>query len=141
MKKEYEEFAARFAGAIVAEDFEAAHNFFASWLQTEVSAADFRALVEKWLREMNETWEIEELIFPAEFTVSHNGSALEDLKQESDWREPRKISDKVTDENFRQWMVIQFMPGERDKRVELDGWFDFWFILVETGGALRIGYF
>ena len=56
MKKEYEEFAARFAGAIVAEDFEAAHNFFASWLQTEVSAADFRALVEKWLREMNEIW-------------------------------------------------------------------------------------
>jgi hypothetical protein len=141
MKKEYEEFAARFARAIVAEDFEAAHKFFAPRLQTEVSAADFRALVEKWLWEMNEIWEIEELIFPAEFTVSHNSSSLEDLKQESDWREPRKISDEVTGANFRQWMVIQFMPSESDERVELDGWFDFWFILVETGGALRIGFF
>jgi hypothetical protein len=141
MKKEYEEFAARFAGTIVDEDFAAAHKLFAPWLQAEVSAADFRALVENRLLEMNEIWEIEELIFPAEFSVSHNGSSLESLREESGWRAPRKISDEITGENFRQWMVIQFMPDERDERVELDGWFDFWFILVETGGELCIGFF
>jgi hypothetical protein len=141
MKKEYEEFAARFARAIVAEDFDAAHGFFAPWLQTEMRAADFRALVEKWLWEMNEIWAIEELIFPAEFSVSYNSSSLESLKEKESWREPRKIPDEITHENFRQWMVIQFMPDERDERVELDGWFDFWFILVETGGELRIGFF
>ena len=38
-------------------------------------------------------------------------------------------------------MVIAFMPDEEDERVELDGWFDFWFAIVETGGKLSIGYF
>ena len=141
MKAEYEEFAARFARTIVDEDFEAAHKLFAPWLQTQVRAADFRALVEKWLREINEIWEIEELIFPAEFTVSHNSSTLESLLEETDWRAPRKISAAVTNENFRQWTVIHFMPDEQDERAELDGWFDFWFVLVETGGELRIGFF
>ncbi|GEM_PF-5011490 len=98
-------------------------------------------MVEKWLWEINEIWEIEELIFPDEFSVSYNNSTLESLREESDWREPRKISAEVTEENFRQWVVINFMPDGRDERVELDGWFDFWFILVETGGELRIGFF
>src|SRR5215203_3464181 len=141
MKEEYEQFAGRFARAIVDEDFEAAHKFFAPWLQKEIPAADFRAMVEKWLWEINEIWEIEELIFPDEFSVSYNNSTLESLREESDWREPRKISAEVTEENFRQWVVINFMPDGRDERVELDGWFDFWFILVETGGELRIGFF
>ena len=141
MKEEYREFAARFARAIVDEDFDAAHAFFAPWLQTEISAEGFRAVIEKWLLEMNEIWGIEELIFPDEFDVDENSSDLASLKEEKGWREPRKISECVTDENFRQWMVIEFLPDERDERVELDGWFDFWFILVETGGELRIGFF
>jgi len=141
MKEEYKEFAERFARAVVDEDFGAAHKFFAPWLQTGISAADFRARVENWLGEMNEIWEIDELIFPDEFEIDGNSSVLSDLKEERDWHAPRQISGEVTDENFRQWMVIKFMPDEQDERVELDGWFDFWFILVETGGGLRIGYF
>jgi flavodoxin len=141
MKEEYTEFAARFAQTIVDEDFEAAHALFAPWLQKEMSPGAFRAEVEKWLWEMNEIWGIEELIFPDAFEISHNSSTLEELRKKESWREPRKISDEVTEENFRQWMVIQFMPDETDERVELDGWFDFWFILVETGGGLRVGFF
>lgn len=141
MKEEYKEFADKFARTITREDFDAAHKAFAPWLQTEIPAAEFRAAVEKWLWEINEIWEIEELIFPDEFTVSHNSCSLEDLKEDPGWRAPRKIPGEVTAENFRQWMVIQFMPDEADERVELDGWFDFWFILVETGGELRIGFF
>ena len=141
MKEEYTDFAARFAQAIVDEDFQMAHACFAPWLQKEISPDDFRAAVEKWLWEINEVWEIEELIFPDEFSVSYNSSTLESLKQPMSWREPRRISEEVTDENFRKWMVIHFMPDELDERVELDGWFDFWFILVEIGGELRIGFF
>ena len=141
MKGEYVEFAARFARKIVDEDFEAAHALFAPWLQEEISPAEFRAVIEKWLWEMNEIWEIDELIFPDEFRVDGNSSDLASLKEQTDWREPRQISDRVTDENFRQWMMIEFMPDEADERVELDGWFDFWFILVETGGELRVGFF
>lgn len=141
MKEEYREFAEQFAQAIVDEDFRMAHACFAPWLQKEFPPDRFRAHLEKWLWEINEVWEIDELIFPDEFSVSYNGSTLESLKQDSDWREPRKISEEVTEENFRKWMVIHFMPDELDERVELDGWFDFWFILVETGGELRVGYF
>ena len=141
MKEEYEKFAAGFAQTIVDEDFDAAHKYFAPWLQNEISAADFRGTIEDWLREMNDVWEIDELIFPDEFAVSSNSSSLESLKEKESWRAPRNISDEVTAENFRQWMVIEFMPDEEDERVELDGWFDFWFALVETGGQLRIGYF
>ena len=141
MKEEYKEFAEKFAQAIVDEDFAEAHTFFAPWLQAEVSPGDFRTRVEKWLWEMNEIWEIDELIFPDTFEIDGNSSDLASLKEDHGWREPRKISPEVTDENFRQWMVIQFMPDERDERVELDGWFDFWFILVEIGGALAIGFY
>ena len=141
MREEYTEFAEKFARTIVEEDFEAAHALFAPWLRAEISPAGFRAEIEKWLREMNEIWEIDELIFPDDFSVSHNSSTLESLKADPGWRAPRRISESVTDENFRGWMVIHFMPDEADERVELDGWFDFWFILVETGGELRIGFF
>ena len=141
MKEEYKEFAEKFAQTIVDEDFEAAHKLFAPWLQKEMSAVDFRGVIEKWLWEMNEVWNIEELIFPDKFEISHNSSSLEGLKQDPGWREPPQISDEVTNENFRKWMVIHFMPDEEDDRVELDGWFDFWFILVETEGEFRMGFF
>jgi len=141
MKEEYKEFAAKFAQTVTREDFAAAHKFFAPWLQNELSPKDFRGAVEKWLLEMNEVWEIKELIFPAEFEIDGNSSGLSDLKEDLSWRERRKISDEITDENFRQWMVIQFLPDENDSRVGLDGWFDFWFILVELNGEFRIGFF
>jgi flavodoxin len=141
MKEEYREFAEQFAQAIVDEDFQMAHACFAPWLQKEIPPDRFRAQIEKWLWEINEVWEIQELIFPDEFSVSYNSSTLESLKQDSDWRKPRRISEEITDENFRQWMVIHFMPDELDERVELDGWVDFWFMLVETGGELRVGFF
>ena len=141
MREEYKEFAIKFAKTICEKDFAAAHNFLAPWIQNEISPNDLRVAIEKWLLEMNEIWGIEELIFPAEFEIDGNSSDLSGLKEERDWREPRNISDKITDENFRQWMVIEFLPNENDSRIELDGWFDFWFILVETDGELRIGFF
>lgn len=141
MKEEYKEFAVKFAQTIVDADFEAAHKFFAPWLREEVSVSDFRKIIENYLREMNEVWEIKELFFPDEFEISYNSSSLESLREDHGWREPRKISDEVTTENFRKWIVIQFLPREDDERFEFDGWFDFWFILVETNGEFGIGYF
>jgi hypothetical protein len=141
MNEEYKEFAAKFAESITREDFAAAHRFLAPWLQQEISPDDLRAAIEKWQLEINEIWGIEELIFPAEFEISGNSSDLAGLKEEMSWREPYNISPEITDANFRQWMVIKFLPDETDERLELDGWFDFWFILVETGGEFRIGFF
>lgn len=141
MKEEYKEFAGKFAQTIVDEDFDAAHKFLAPWLQKEMSAEEFRGVIEKWLWEMNEVWGIEELIFPDGFEIDGNSSTLSSLKEDMSWRDPRKIPDEITEENFRKRMVIEFLPDEDDDRVELDGWFDFWFMLVETDGEFRVGFF
>ena len=141
MKEEYKNFAAEFAETIVAQDLQSAHAFLAPWLQAKMTQNDLRAAIEDKLLEMNEIWEIDELIYPADFTIRHNSSSLEFLREKPSWREARNIAPEVTGENFRQWMVIQFLPDEADERVELDGWFDFWFILVEHEGEFRIGFF
>ena len=130
-----------FAKSIVAQDFTAAHQFLASWLQAEMSPDDLKAAIEERLWEMNGHWELEELIYPADFMVSWNSSTLDSLKEVRDWREPRQFSDELTTENFRQWMVIQFMPDENDERTEIDAWFDFWFVVAEVNGELKIGFF
>jgi hypothetical protein len=141
MKEEYTEFAEKFARSVIALDFDAAHKRLAPWLQKELTDTDLRAVIENGLRETNEVWEINELIYPADFRIGGNSSALEDLKEDPGWRTPRQIPAEITEENFRQWMFIEFLPDEDDERIEFDGWFDFWFILVEQGGEFRIGYF
>ena len=141
MKEEYRDFAARFARAVIDGNFTAAHALFAPWLQREIPPATLRGAIEAKLRELNEEWDVGELIYPADFSVSGNSSTLHALKEERGWRTPRPIAGEVTDENFRQWMFIQLLPDEDDERIEFDAWFDFWFILVETEDGLRIGYF
>ena len=137
----YQQFAAAFAQTIVSQNFSAAQQFLAPWLQKKISSEDLQAEFAAKLWEMNEVWEIKELIYPADFSVSWNISNLESLKEDKGWREPRKFSDELTDENFRQWMVIQFLPDEADERIEFDAWFDFWFAVCEINGELKIGYF
>jgi hypothetical protein len=140
-QKNYENFASRFAKTIVAGDFTTAHQYLAPWLQAEMSSAELKAAIEERLLDMNGYWELEELIYPAEFSVDGNGSTIESLKETMSWREPRRFSDELTRENFRQWMVIQFMPDENDERIEFDAWFDLWFVVAEVDEELKIGFF
>lgn len=141
MKEEFEKLASNFAKAIIAEDFDSAHAHFASWLKEEVSPEDLQSAIEAWLLEINKVWGIEELIYPADFSIGGNSSLLKSLKENYDWREPRKFSPELTDENFRQWMFIQFLPDENDERVDLDAWLDFWMAVAEENSELKIGYF
>lgn len=140
-KSDYEEFARDFANSLVSQDFPRTHQFFAPWLQKEFSPVDFKNIVETNLQEMNEVWEIDEIIYPTDFSVSSNSCSLSDLKKLEGWRGPKNFSDELTDDNFRRWMVIQFLPDEDDERIEFDAWFDFWFVLAEVNNELRIGYF
>ena len=133
--------AAEFARQVSAEDFVSAHRCLAPWLQAEISPAGLRQAFENELREMNGYWDLDELIFPAAYSVSWNSSTLESLKEPMSWREPRKMSERITSENFRRWMVIEFLPDENDERIEFDGWFDFWCVVVEVGDELKIGFF
>jgi hypothetical protein len=137
----YQAFAAEFASQIVAQDLNSAHQFLAPWLQKEISPDELKAAFEKELWRMNGYWDIEELIYPAGFSIGYNTCSLASLKEDEDWREPRKFSTELTDENFRKWMVLQFLPAEDDPRTEMDGWFDFWFVVAEVNSELKIGFF
>lgn len=140
-EKSYYGFAAEFAQALTEKDFSTAYELLAPWLQAKMSENDFQTIIEDELNEVNEEWGVEQLIYPADFSISENSSTLDSLKETTSWREPRNISSEITEENFRKWMVIQFLPDEEDERIEFDAWFDFWFILVETKIGLKIGYF
>lgn len=137
----YRKFAQDFAKTIVSQDIGKVHQYFAPWLQKVLSPDDFKTSLESELWATNEVWELKELIYPADFSVSNNSCSLDDLKKPESWRQPRKFPDELTDENFRQWMVIQFLPDEDDERIEFDAWFDFWFALAEINDELKIGYF
>lgn len=131
----YRKFAGNFAKMIISQEFNQAFEYFAPWLQTKISAKEFRKKIEKELQEMNEVWEIEQIIYPEAFEISFNPCSFSELKKIANF--PKEI----TDENFRQWMIIQFLPDEEDERIEFDAWFDFWFAIVELKGELKIGHF
>src|SRR4051812_7194234 len=104
MKEEYRDFAAEFAKCVIAQDFPSAHKLLAPWLQAEMSPDELQKVFEKELWEMNEIWEIEELIYPEDFEIDGNSSSLESLREKESWREARNISTFVNDGNFRKWL-------------------------------------
>jgi hypothetical protein len=140
-QENYREFAENFAKIIISQDFVVAHQYLAYWLQKDISPSALKESFENQLQEMYEVWEIEELIYPTDFSISSNSCSLNDLKKLESWRTPRKFSVELTEENFRQWMVIEFLPDEDDERIEFDAWFDFWFAAAEVNNELKIGYF
>lgn len=144
----YRKFAQEFAKKINAEDFEAAHLFFAPWLRSEITPDGLREMVESELRETADAAGLEELIYPKNFQIDSNSCTIDDLreikKREYAYgrRARRPISDEITNENFRQWMVIQFTPAEgEDAELDVDAWFDFWIAIVDVDGEYKIGYF
>jgi cell division protein YceG involved in septum cleavage len=60
MEEMYQQFADRFAKAVIARDYRAAHSMLADWLQPTVSAAKLQEMIEKEIQEVCEANEIEE---------------------------------------------------------------------------------
>ncbi|MBX7175076.1 MAG: hypothetical protein K1X72_29130 [Pyrinomonadaceae bacterium] len=139
--KSLHQFATDFAKLIVYQEWHGAYLMLAPWIRKEISPDDLRLVFEKELWEMNREWKIYELIYPADFEISYNHCSLSDLKEKSDWREPRLISKELNENNFRLWMVIKFLTDENDERTEFDAWFDFWLIISESNAEFNIGYF
>jgi hypothetical protein len=162
MEEMYQQFADRFAKAVIARDYRAAHSMLADWLQPTVSAAKLQEMIEKEIQEVCEANEIEEMVYPDDWTVDGNSSTLESLREErsyisarnSAWLGERKgdfssnddigkpIAVEFTSEQFRKWLCIQFMPNP-DAREDLgiDAFLDFWMALAEVEGEYKIGYF
>lgn len=134
----------RFARAIIAKDYRAAHACFADWLKRQVSEASLQAAIEKQLGEIAEAAELDQIVYPEDFSLSGNSCTLEDVRKDRSGIygiEPTcDVSPEMTEANFRHWMVIQFLPAE-DADIDVDAWMDFWAAMVEVDGQYLIGYF
>ena len=115
-----------FAGAVIAKDFKSAHARLAPWIAKKLTAAKLRAFVKEHLLDDSA---------PADFQSSGNDITLDQLRELGD----HEIPEAVTAENFRQWMMLDFTP-DPDAGSELDYNLRLWLIVVEVGGAMKIGY-
>lgn len=142
MENRYLEFAADFARKIIIGEYFAAQKAFASWVQ--ISPEQLKEFIENELCEMVEVWEFDEIIRPAKFRIGGGVSSIEDLRQPHTYspeaRSSENFPSEITEEHFRAWMVITFLPAE-EQELDLDAWFDFWLALVEENDELKIGYF
>ena len=142
MEEAYKAFGQAFGRAIVAKDFTAAHGMLAPWLQREITPAALQQEIEGECAEFRELYELPEdtPLYPADFTMDGNSSTMEDLKAEPSYRQGRSIPPEVTTENFRKWMVIEFLP-DPEEEMEFDAYFDWWMIVVDVDGQQKVGYY
>ena len=162
MEEAYKQFANAFATAVCAKDYDVAHAMLARWLQVNISQAKLQEMIEKEIREVCQAAELEEMAYPDSWDIDGNSSTLEYLREPGSYLSTRNsgwlgenrsgyssagdlvkpLADDVTDENFRQWMCIQFMPSEEAQgNIDIDAFVDFWMALVEVDGQFKIGYF
>jgi hypothetical protein len=128
----FSDFASDFANCVVSQEWHEAFQYLAPWLQKKMSPDDLRLAIEERLFEINHYWNIENLIYPSSYSVDYNPCSLAQLKEPMSWRKPRQFDNELTEENFRKWMVIQFLPDENDPRTEMDAWFDFWLVIADV---------
>jgi hypothetical protein len=134
----------RFARAIIAKDYPAAHACFAEWLKRQVSEERLQRAIEKQLGEISEAAELDRIIYPEDFSIDGNSCSLETIREDRSQLygiEPVcAVSPEMTEANFRRWMVITFLPAE-DAEIDVDAWMDFWTAVVEVDDEYRLGYF
>lgn len=142
MREAYKEYAQTFATRIIESDFVAAHKMLAPWLMQTVTPQQLQALIQKEVQEVAEANELEGELHPSSCEIDFNSSTLKDLKAPISYREARPIPEEINEENYRQWMVIQFQPSKQEQDdLGIDAWLDWWMILVELDGEHRIGFF
>lgn len=140
LKKSYRDFAEQFAEAIIAKDYAAAHRMLAPWLGRSITPARLAEMIEAEVKETADVNELDGDLHPRSYEIDSNICTLEDLKSPRSYAEDRSIPPEVTDNNFRQWMVIQFQPSEEEE-LDIDAYVDWWMILVEEDGEYKIGHF
>ena len=142
LEQPYRQFAHTFATRIIESDFAGAHKLLAPWLMQSVTPDQIRAMIKKEVQEVAEANELEGEMHPTSYEIDSNSCSLSDLKEIPSYREPRQISDQINEETYRKWMVIQFQPSEAEQdELGIDAWLDWWMMLVDVEGELRIGYF
>lgn len=149
-ERRIEQAAERFANAVIANDYGAAHAVLAPWLGRQVTPETLETILAKQFLADSKA---------VDFVISGNDSTLEELREHyeeyykgdatrtlasveefGDWGPPSiHIDAHVTSENFRGWMSIDLTP-ELDDPSGLDYLLRLWLIVVDVGGAMQIGY-
>jgi hypothetical protein len=145
-----EQAASAFAQAIIDDDYTAAHKLLAPWLRKQVTAKKLKAILGKaFLADVK----------PVDFVLSGNDSTLDELRRHyreyykddkartlastesfGDWGPPSiYLADAITQENFRQWMWVDFTP-DLDDESGLDYCLRVYLIVADLGGTMQIGH-
>jgi len=115
-----------FARAVIGQDFKTARDRLAPWLQKSFTGPKLKAYIKEHLLEDTP---------PADYAASGNDTNLEDLRGFDE----HQIPEAVTVANFRQWIWLDFTPGE-DSGSQLDYLLRLWLIVVELDGLMKIGF-
>lgn len=142
-------FLTHFASFIINKDYDSAYNCLSEGAKKQISKTELQAVVEKNFMEVNEEWDFSELIYPESFEIDYGSHIKFDYFKEQEnkdnyalFRLSEKIPDDITKDNYRYWANISFLASEKQvERLELDGWFDFWCILIQIDNEYKIGYF
>lgn len=145
LKQEYRSFASQLAASIIAQDFQQAWAYLAPWLQTQYTPEKLQEAIEKQIAEVCESMEVDLVKAPKAFDLDSNSLSISELRDtvesSQEWMPDQpEIPAEITDDNFRQWMVITFTPAPEDES-EVDAWMDFWFSIVELDGHFKVGHF
>jgi hypothetical protein len=145
-----EKVAADFARAIIDDNFKAAHNLLAPWLQMQVTAKKLQNIFKK---------QFIDDVAPADFAISGNNAQLNELREHYQeyhgddvpktlatakefgaWGPPSiHIADEITADNFRQWLSLEFTP-EAEHASGLDYCLRLWLIVVDVDGVMTVGH-
>ena len=149
-ERQAEQAVAEFARAIIDNDYKAAHQLLAPWLQKQVTPKKLGAIIKK---------QFFADVAAVDFVVSGNDSTLDELRghygeyheddatrtlasldEFGEWGPPSiYIADEITPANYRGWMSIDLTP-ELDDASGLDYCLRLWLIVVELDGSMRLGH-
>jgi hypothetical protein len=120
-------FAERFGAAVVAKDFAAVHGMLCAVLQKKFTPKKLGLLVAKESHHSGP---------PDAFEYGDNDTTAADLRGGESEFPP--LPAHVTDDGFRRWCCLQFLPAEES---DVDACFDWWMAVMEESGELKVGFF
>ena len=120
------------AKCIVERDFPGAHALLAPWYRSRLSVGDIERMVDEASEGLTHP--------PHGWSVDQAVVELGDLRGPDAYGPPSKgLSKEITDDNFRGWLSIQFVPDPAVQE-EQNVCFDLWLATIEHRGDFQIGY-
>jgi hypothetical protein len=135
-------FGFRLAYLAISREWGLVHEKLAPWLQARLNEEGVRNFFEDDYYQILSNAGIEMMHYPTVPYVSVHSTSLETLREMSSWKNlSRQIPSEITEENFRQWMLIQLQCSEEQiDEINLEYLTEFWLIVVEVNGEFKVGY-